>query len=304
MRQARRTAIINGCSACFRNIKNGVFYDAKNDDLEETIYRKLRGSPFVCPAHCLDVRAAFLHYPYQSGRACPDAADCRRLRLGALYCGKRQPQGNFFGRCLFAGGRPHFLPFPYSDKRAGRCGIYLPDAGYPASLCRIFGRDLLYTNCPGNDMRFDAVAFPQDYTVTDFAPGETVRCSLPGHYAGKRLTIATAHIAETTGMPGILLSSHAVRSALQIADVGNELMPAAGYATLTLLLSGIWLFALFQGIRDYPSLLLILAALTQMLSRLRQFSFFPLSPSPWTARLRYSFPSSRSCSPVSGCFCR
>lgn len=185
------------------------------------------------------------------------------------------------------------------------------DAGYTFLMldilrpCAVFlDGDLLYTNCPGNDMRFDAVAFPQDYTVTDFAPGETVRCSLPGHYAGKRLTIATAHIAETTGMPGILLSSHAVRSALQIADVGNELMPAAGYATLTLLLSGIWLFALFQGIRDYPSLLLILAALTQMLSRLRQFSFFPLSPSPWTARLRYSFPSSRSCSPVSGCFCR
>lgn len=141
--------------------------------------------------------------------------------------------------------------------------------------CAVFlDGDLLYTNCPGNDIRFDAVAFPQDYTVTDFAPGETVRCSLPAHYAGKRLTIATAHIAETKGMPGILLSSHAVRSALQIADVGNELMPAAGYATLTLLLSGIWLFALFQGIRDYPSLLLILAALTQMLSRLRQFSFF------------------------------
>lgn len=155
------------------------------------------------------------------------------------------------------------------------------DAGYTFLMldilrpCAVFlDGDLLYTNCPGNDMRFDAVAFPQDYTVTDFAPGETVRCSLPGHYAGKRLTIATAHIAETTGMPGILLSSHAVRSALQIADVGNELMPAAGYATLTLLLSGIWLFALFQGIRDYPSLLLILAALTQMLSRLRQFSFF------------------------------
>lgn len=155
------------------------------------------------------------------------------------------------------------------------------DAGYTFLMpdilrpCAVFlDGDLLYTNCPGNDIRFDAVAFPQDYTVTDFAPGETVRCSLPGHYAGKRLTIATAHIEETTGMPRILLSSHATDSALQTAEIGSELMPAAGFATLTLLLSGIWLFALFQGIRDYPSLLLILAALTQMLSRLRQFSFF------------------------------
>lgn len=143
--------------------------------------------------------------------------------------------------------------------------------------CAVFlDGDLLYTNCPEDDIRFDAVSFPQDYTVTDFAPGEMVRCSLPGHYAGKKLTIATAHMEETTGMPGILLSSHAAGSALQITGVSRELMPAAGFATLTLLLSGIWLFALFQGIRDYPSLLLILAALTQMLSHLRQFSF--LSP--------------------------
>lgn len=143
--------------------------------------------------------------------------------------------------------------------------------------CAVFlDEDLLYTNCPGNDIRFDAVSFPQDYTVTDFAPGETVRCSLPGHYAGKKFTIATTHIYEWPGMPSILLSSHAAGSALLITGIGSELMPAAGFATLTLLLSGIWLFALFQGIRDYPSLLLILAALTQMLSHLRQFSF--LSP--------------------------
>lgn len=143
--------------------------------------------------------------------------------------------------------------------------------------CAVFlDGDLLYTNCPGNDMRFDAVSFPQDYTVTDFAPGETVRCSLPGHYAGKGLTIATSNTYEPSGMPGIILSSHTTGSALLITGIGNELMPAAGFATLTLLLSGIWLFALFQGIRDYPSLLLILAAVTQMLSHLRQFSF--LSP--------------------------
>lgn len=126
--------------------------------------------------------------------------------------------------------------------------------------CAVFlDGDLLYTNCPGNDMRFDAVSFPQDYTVTDLAPGETVRCSLPGHYAGKRLTIATTHIYEWPGMPGILLSSHAAGSALLITGIGSELMPAAGFATLTLLLCG-------------------------------SFPFFPPFPLLWTARLRNLFP--------------
>lgn len=143
--------------------------------------------------------------------------------------------------------------------------------------CAVFlDGDLLYTNCPGNDIGFNTVSFPQEYTFTDFAPGERVRCSLPAHYAGRRLTIATANITGTEGMPGIILSSHAAESGLLIAAISNELMPAAGFAALTMFLSGIWLFALFQGIRNYPSLLLILAALTRMLSHLRQFTF--LSP--------------------------
>lgn len=143
--------------------------------------------------------------------------------------------------------------------------------------CAVFlDGELLYTNCPGDDTRFDAVSLPPDYTVDVFAPGETVRCSLPAHYAGRRLTIATANMDGTEGMPGILLSSHTAESAILITAVGNELMPAAGFATLTLILSGIWLFAFFQGIRDYPTLLLIVAALIRMFSHLRQFTF--LSP--------------------------
>lgn len=157
------------------------------------------------------------------------------------------------------------------------------DAGYTflrleiTRPCAVFiDGELFYTNCPGDDMRIDAVSFPQDYTVTDFAPGESVRCTLPPFYAGKRLTIATAHMYSDHGTPGVMLSSHAAESDPLITGVSRELMPAAGFAMLTILLSGIWLFALFQGIRDCSSLLLILAALIRMLSHLRQFTF--LSP--------------------------
>lgn len=159
------------------------------------------------------------------------------------------------------------------------------DAGYTFLMLDItrpfavfLDEDLFYTNCPGGNARFDAVTLPKDYTVSAFAPGEEVRCSLPAHYAGRRLTIATVHMPES-GTPSIILSSHARQFDYLTTGTIHELMPAAGFAVLTLLLSGIWLFALFQGICDFPSLLLILAALFRMLSHLRQFQFFSPIPS-------------------------
>lgn len=161
------------------------------------------------------------------------------------------------------------------------------DGGYTFLLlnltrpCAVFlDGELFYTNCPGNDMRMDAVSFPQDFTVTVSTPGESVRCTLPDHYAGRKLTIVSANTDSRQGLPSIILSSYAAESAPLIADISRELMPAAGFAMLTLILSGIWLFALFQGIRNYPSLLLILAALIQMISHLRQFTF--ISPIPYS----------------------
>lgn len=131
---------------------------------------------------------------------------------------------------------------------------------------------LLYTNCPGDDMRMDAVSLPEEYADTPPAQGESVRCTLPAHFAGSRLTIATAQEYEPF-MPKIILSSYTAESELLISSTGRELMQAAGFTVAALTLAGIWLFAAFQGIRDYPSLLLILAALVQMFSHLRQFSF-------------------------------
>lgn len=139
--------------------------------------------------------------------------------------------------------------------------------------CAVFlDGKLLYTNCPGDDMRMDAVSLPKEYADTPPAQGESVRCTLPAHFAGSRLTIATAQEYEPF-MPKIILSSYKAESELLISPTGRELMSAAGFTVAAMALAGIWLFAAFQGIRDYPSLLLILAALVQMFSHLRQFSF-------------------------------
>lgn len=150
--------------------------------------------------------------------------------------------------------------------------------------CAVFlDGELFYTNCPPllDGIQMDAVSFPQDYTVTPPAPGESIRCTLPAHFAGKRLTIATAHVFSEYGssIPFIKLSSYEAESEPLIADLNRELIPAVGYAVIALFLSGIWLFAFLQEIRDYSSLLLILAALMQTLSHLRQLEF--LTPSSY-----------------------
>lgn len=148
--------------------------------------------------------------------------------------------------------------------------------------------ELLYTNFPQSNMQIDAVSFPADDSVTPPAPGEQVRCTLPANFAGRRLTVATT--PHHSSIPGIILSSYMAESDALIASTGRELMPAAGFAVIALLLSGIWLFAFFQGIRDYPSLLLILAALIQSLSHLRQFTFLTPSFYPWDSPLAVFIP--------------
>lgn len=155
--------------------------------------------------------------------------------------------------------------------------------------CAVFlDGELFYTNCPPSDMQMDAVSFPADYSPTPPATGEWVRCTLPADFTGRRLTIATT--MQDSSMPGIMLSSYRAESEQQITKISNELMPASGFAVIALLLSGIWLFAFFQGIRDYSSLLLILAALIQMLSHLRQFTFATPSSYPLDSPLAVFIP--------------
>lgn len=160
----------------------------------------------------------------------------------------------------------------------------LADDGYtflslaPERPCAVFlENELLYTTCPETAPHTDNVVFPDSYAPLA-GRGESVRCTLPADYAGKTLTIATKHIPSEyePGSPRILLSSEAVESASYMAGANAELIPATGFAMTSLLLFGIWLFALVQKVRAPRSLLLIFAAFLQAFRHLRQYDF--LSP--------------------------
>ncbi len=133
---------------------------------------------------------------------------------------------------------------------------------------------LLYTTCPEADLSMDHVIFPDSYRGLS-ARSESVRCTLPANFAGRTLTLACAHEtdAEYISMPRILLSSEALESELSMKNANSHMIPAAGFAITALILFGIWLFALFHGIRTPHTLLLIFAALLQTFSHLRQYEF-------------------------------
>jgi len=152
-----------------------------------------------------------------------------------------------------------------------RLSSYLP--------CAVFLDDkLLYTTCPGSVLSTGQVLFPDGYEGLS-GRGEAVRCTLPKHYAGKKLTIATTtgHSQYGPSMQGVMLSSEAVESETATATVGSEMIPAAGFAAMALLLMAVWLFAFLQGVYNYQVLLPILAALLQAFSHLRQFEFLSAS---------------------------
>lgn len=161
----------------------------------------------------------------------------------------------------------------------------LEDGGYTflqlsSSLpCAVFLDDkLLYTTCPDSVLSFEQVVFPDEYEGLS-ERGESVRCTLPEHFAGRKLTIAT-----TTGrseydpsMPGILLSSEAIESEYNMTTVSSEMIPAAGFAAMALLLIAVWLFSFWQGVCHYQVLLPVTAALLQAFSHLLQFEFLSAS---------------------------
>lgn len=146
------------------------------------------------------------------------------------------------------------------------------------SPCAVFlDGELLYTNCPGAVSSMEHISFPASFLGLS-ARAEAFRCSLPEPIAGKKLTIASAFSEEQEyySMPMVQLSSYAIESELSMKGANAEMIPAAGYAILTLFLFGIWLFVLFQRIRMPHILLLILTAFLQALAHLRQYEF--LSP--------------------------
>lgn len=133
---------------------------------------------------------------------------------------------------------------------------------------------LLYTNCPGSGDEIGRISFPEDFRWTEFRSEQTY-CSLPAGCAGKELTIASAHTdAISVGMPFIQLSSTAVETETWMSIANSHSMPAAALALAAVLLMGLMCFGLFQGRFDWQLLLLTASALCQMLSFLREYSFY------------------------------
>lgn len=154
--------------------------------------------------------------------------------------------------------------------------------------CAIFlDGQLLYTNCPGSVTSAEDVSLPDKYELLPES-GEFTRCTLPSHFAGREITIATTTgtSKNSPSAPKIILSSEIIESEASIASVSHEMIPAAGFAVTALLLMAAWLFTFLQGNYNCQILLPIAAALLQAFSHLLQlelFSFFrAVSGSPLT----------------------
>lgn len=131
--------------------------------------------------------------------------------------------------------------------------------------------ELLYTTCPQAGMRLDSVEFPDGYTGIP-GRGEAVKVSLPPHYGGCRLTIASAH-GEYAVMPGVKLTSTSIEVGSSMAEANRHMVPAVVFAVFALLLLAGWLVALWNGRAGFSYLMLILAALLQTFVNLRKYSF-------------------------------
>ncbi len=149
----------------------------------------------------------------------------------------------------------------------------------PNRPCAVFlDSKLLYTTCPDTVLSMEELAFPDRYEALP-GQGEAVRCTLPAHFAGKTLTIATVTVSTEYGpsLPGIQLSSGAVEFENAMAVTGGEMIPAAGFAATALLLTAVWLFAFLQKVYHYQILLPVAMALLQAFSHLRQFELLSVS---------------------------
>ncbi len=126
--------------------------------------------------------------------------------------------------------------------------------------------ELLYTTDPGSGDRAEQVALPGKYEVP--AAGEIPRLTLPPGYGGRTLTLAFGRGADSSGTPGVILSSRAAETALTATQANWLGMPAAAYMTAAFLLLGLLLYGGAQGRWDWPMLLLTLAAALQALYQL------------------------------------
>jgi len=174
-------------------------------------------------------------------------------------------------------GKTYYLSRILDREQEEKGYTFLRLSGYLPCAVFLDGR-LLYTTCPDAVLSIDQVLFPEEYEGLS-GRGEAVRCTLPGHFAGRKITVATTVGRSEYGpsMPAITLSSEAVESESFMAAAGSEMIPAAGFAATALLLMAVWLFAFLQGVYNYQVLLPIIGALLQAFFHLRQFEFFSAS---------------------------
>lgn len=150
-------------------------------------------------------------------------------------------------------------------------------SGYRPSAVFLDGA-LLYTNCPDADLQPDQVAFPPDFSM-ELGRGEKAGCTLPSHYAGRRLTIATMHSGYPV-MPGVYFTSYEIETETSMTAANRYMIPAVVFFVFSLLLSTACLAALRRGLPAYSYLPLILAALLQAFSSLRFYSFISPAATP------------------------
>lgn len=136
--------------------------------------------------------------------------------------------------------------------------------------------ELIYTNCPEVKPKLDDTVFPTEFDGFGLR-GERSYVTLPENYAGKRLTVATEHL-NSQAMPMVIMSSMTVGWAVHGADSNSMFFPAVSFAVTAVILFGMWLYGVFCGIRNFSTLIVIAAAMTQSFSYLRQYELY--SPVP------------------------
>ena len=114
------------------------------------------------------------------------------------------------------------------------------------------------------------VEFPAEYAGIA-GLGEPARCTLPPGYGGRTLTVAARRAGEWPTPPSMALTRGEIVTRDNVALSNRLGMPAAAFAVAALSLLGQFCYTLLRGKRDWPLLLLALAAACQSLYWLREF---------------------------------
>lgn len=148
--------------------------------------------------------------------------------------------------------------------------------------------ELLYTNCPEVKPKLDDTVFPEEFNGFEMR-GENSYVTLPENYAGRRLTIATEHF-DRQSLPAVIMSSLTIGWYIHGADANSMFFPAVSFAVIAVILFGTWLYGVFCGIRNFSTLIVIAAAMTQSLSYLRQYEIYSPVPTAMDTPLEVYIP--------------